>query len=192
VAPLALIAVGLAVASYLVGDRRRVLRRGGLWAIISGAVWIVLPPLLVWAARTWATGADAVIATSLDEATADLRVAALAMTLAGAGLVAGSAFVPSVAGERPTRVTVVDPPVAARPAAPDAVPARPTTPRPARPPIDATRPLPTTTPAGTHPARTPTAPGRPAAHEPDPAQDTGVVDGGDPDVDSESLWDYYR
>lgn len=81
--PLALVAVGAFAAAFAIGDRRRVLRRFGVWAVVAGLTWVAIPPLVVWAAGRWASGADAVIAVSLDEATAGLLPAAVALAVAG-------------------------------------------------------------------------------------------------------------
>lgn len=189
VIPLALIAAGLATAAFLTGERRRVLRAVGIWAVLAGAVWIVLPPLAVRAARSWATGADAVIATSLDEATADMRTAALVLLTVGASLVVGSVVVP------PTLVDRTTPRIRTRPSpsrAPEPATTRATTlpPHdPVRPPagrsgerLEPTRPVPVH--AGAEPPRpSSTAGARPPAAPPD---------GDEPDVDSESVWDFYR
>jgi hypothetical protein len=185
--PLAFVAAGLAVASYLVGDRPRVLRRIGIWAIVAGALWVVVPPLVVLAARSWARGADAVIAASLDEATADLRLAAVLLMVTGAGLVVGSTLVP--VGPTPARATPA--PVRRREPTSATWDPVPPAPAPTRPPSATTRQLPATTPTRTPPvppaATTPGPPNRrPTRGDPDTAGGT------DDDVDSESLWDFYR
>ena len=53
--PLALVAAGLSAAALLIGDRGWVLRRLGAWAFGAGVLWVVIPPLAVWAARRWAS-----------------------------------------------------------------------------------------------------------------------------------------
>jgi hypothetical protein len=90
VVPLALLAGGLLAAALVIGDRGWVLRRFGVWAFGAGFVWVVVPPLAVWAARRWAPGADAVVAVALDEATDGLLPVALALVVGGIGAFAGS------------------------------------------------------------------------------------------------------
>lgn len=107
VLPLALLAAALFAVAFAIGDRRRVLRRLGIWAILAGAAWIVLPPALVWLTRRWAPGADAVASAALDEAVAGLLPVAIVLAVIGAAALVGSFAVPSpdarpVAGSRPT------------------------------------------------------------------------------------------
>src|SRR5690606_18097356 len=54
VLPLAIVAAGFFAIAFAIGDRARVLRRLGAWAVLAGASWVVIPPLLVWLARRWA------------------------------------------------------------------------------------------------------------------------------------------
>jgi hypothetical protein len=88
--PLALAAaIGFAIA-FAIGDRRRVLRRIGIWAAIAGAGWVIVPLVVVWAARRWAPGADAVVAVALEEGVSGLRPTAIVLLVSGIAAFAGS------------------------------------------------------------------------------------------------------
>jgi hypothetical protein len=88
--PLAVAAVVGFAFAFAFGDRRWVLRRVGIWAVLAGASWVILPALVVWAARRWATGADAVIAVSVEEAVSGLRPTAMVLLLCGVAAIATS------------------------------------------------------------------------------------------------------
>lgn len=94
VAPLAVLAAGLFAIAFIIGDRARVLRRLGAWAFGAGVMWVVIPPLTVWAARRWAPGADSVAAAAVDEATAGLLPVALTLVIGGVIAFASSFVVP--------------------------------------------------------------------------------------------------
>jgi hypothetical protein len=74
--------IGFAVG-FAIGNRRWVLRRFGLWAAFAGAGWVVVPFLVSWAARQWASGADSVIAVAVEEALSGLRVTAILLCAVG-------------------------------------------------------------------------------------------------------------
>ena len=101
VVPLALLAVALFAVAFAIGDRRRVLRRIGVWAILAGASWIVIPPALVWLTRRWAPGADAVASAALDEAVSGLLPVAVVLAAVGALALVGSFVVPTVDARAP-------------------------------------------------------------------------------------------
>lgn len=172
--PLALLATGAFVGAFVLGERRRVLRRLGIWAVTAGLVWVVLPPTLVWAARRWTPGADAVLAVSLDEAISGLFPVALGLVIAGV-VVVGISFVVAPEGDRrPARD-------AARRTWPEAVQPAPTPTRQAAP----TRQVPATSqvrPLSAGSAADPTAQ-MPTTTQPPAA--------GRPDDDRDPLWDYY-
>lgn len=164
VLPLALGAAALFGIALAVGDRRRVLRRFGLWACLAGGGWVVVPPLAVWAARRWASGADAVAAVVAEEATAGVLPVAIVLAVAGAVAVVGSFAV------RPAGSAVP----AARPA-----PARrqgPVRRDAARRPAPATRPASATAEMPVVARSAPTEASRPV-----------MVD----DATGDPLWDYY-
>lgn len=96
VGPLAILAAALFVIAFLIGERARVLRRFGVWAISAGLMWVVVPPLLVWAATRWAPGADSVVAAALDAATSGLLGVALLLVVGGVAAFVVS-YVPAVA-----------------------------------------------------------------------------------------------
>ena len=173
VVPLALLAVGLFAVAFAIGDRARVLRRLGIWAILAGASWIVLPPLAVWLTRRWAPGADAVAAAALDEAVAGLLPVAIALAVVGAAALTGSFAVPEpaarTAASRPADVRPASPP-ARRRRAPEPAPVAATNVMPRTRPIEATAEMPVT---------------RPGAPAPADVALTDVDDEGD------ALWDFY-
>jgi hypothetical protein len=82
-------AVGFALG-FALGNRRWVLRRAGVWAIVAGIGWVVVPIVLVWAARRWAPGADQVVAVATEEAVGGLRATALLLVGAGVAVFASS------------------------------------------------------------------------------------------------------
>jgi hypothetical protein len=110
--PLAIVAAGFATAAFVVGERRRVLRRVGVWGVLAGSAAVVIPPLVVWAARTWATSADAVVDVLARESVSD--VLPIAIVLVVGGLVAMAlSFVPlssSVAAHQASRPAPVGEP----------------------------------------------------------------------------------
>lgn len=199
--PLAVLAAGLVAIAFAIGERRRVLRRAGWWAVLAGMSWVVLPPLLVWAAQKWASGADAVVAVGLGEAVSGLRPTAVLLVLAGASSIAAS-FAPAFR-------TAPDPAAPEEWMVPDDAPPARRPERPARRPAGATTP---TTPVAAPPnpiAYGPLAAGR-AADRParfgrgqvigapprrtvDPTAEMPAVrpSAADADPDGDALWDYY-
>ena len=183
VLPLALTATLLFAVGFAMGERARVLRSIGIWAILAGGSWIVVPLVLVWAARRWAPGADAVVAAALDEATSGLFVVAVVLAVAGALTFAASFAVPS-----PTHATRPAQPVPRRRrfATPDAAHSRTA-------PVPWTPPPPRTTaemPATSRPDAPPvgTTAEWPIEPPPEPRPvESGEVD----DDDQDSLWEYY-
>jgi hypothetical protein len=91
--PLALAAAVGAAVAFLIGDRRWVLRRAGIWAALAGGVWLVGPAVAVWAARRWATGADAVVRVAVEEAVSGLRTAAIVLFACGMAAVVASVVI---------------------------------------------------------------------------------------------------
>ena len=90
VMPLAVAAVVGFAFAFAFGDRRRALHRAGIWGICAGAGWVLVPIVVVWAARRWATGADAVVAIAVEEAVSGLRPTALVLLICGLAALAGS------------------------------------------------------------------------------------------------------
>lgn len=193
VVPLTLVAIGAAVGAFLTGDRRRVLRRAGIWAVAAGSAWVVIPPVVVWAARRWAPGADAVAAVAVDEATSGLLPATLALVAAGVAAM-GLSFAVSPARVRPMsggsapsrRGTTVSAGRAAAATPPGHAPAPATRPMPTTRPITSTREMPQVGGAGGQDERTVELPAtiRTAA---------GPTSDGEPatEDDRDALWDYY-
>lgn len=174
VLPLALVAVGLAAAALVVGDRRRTLRRLGTWCVLAGGTMVVIPPVLEWTARSWVSDFDAVAAATIDAATTDLRLPALVLLIAGGGLTAASFLVRGLdrrsTGARPRRTV----PAGAGPQrTPTAEYPRAGGTPPSSEPI--TAPIPVTDAPDRRPG--------PAAGE----QATAGRDG-----DDRSVWDFYR
>jgi hypothetical protein len=180
-APLALLALAGLMVGLVSGERRWAMRRFGLWAVLAGVAWVAIPAAVTWAARRWASGADAVIAVAVEEGISGLQPAAIALVLAGLATYAGSFLIPSTIGRSAA------PPVPARiPAAPprprDVTSTLPTT---ARIPVTG----PTSPPATARTAAMPTSgrhDDRPTDRRPaTPTADGEPADGGDP------LWDFY-
>ncbi len=73
----------LLIAAFAVGDRRRTLRRFGTWAVMSGIGWLVIPKLIVAAARHWATSFDDVIAVAARVSARAIAPAAAALVIVG-------------------------------------------------------------------------------------------------------------
>lgn len=210
--PLGLAAVAFAAIAFAVGNRRGVLRRIGIWGVTAGMLWVLIPPLLTWAARAWTPGADAVVSTSLDEATDGLRLPALVLVAGGLAAIGISFLLPARA---PADVLdpAAAPPLAGPPPSGDVTPTA--TPRPvaqhvATIPADGGAmvepepPWPSTIESWAPPAdddETPTGvlpvvgatdrPGEPADDAPATAEGetTAPGDGGD-DGDT-SVWDFY-
>lgn len=192
--PLALVAAGAFIGAFVAGERRRVLRRLGIWAVTAGLVWVVLPPTLVWAARRWTPGADAVLAVALDEAVSGLLPVALGLVIAGVVVIGGSFVVAPEGERRPTRQPrdtarrTGSWPDAAQPAAPETrqTPATRQTPVTRQAPV--TRQTPVTRQA-------PVAAGSAVDAAADPTTQmpatTRPPTSGQPDEDRDALWDYY-
>ena len=144
VIPLALIAAALFGLGFAIGDRARTLRRLGAWGFGAGALWVIVPPVVVWAAGQWAPGADSVVAVALREATSGLRVAALALVAGGVAAYAASFTI--AAGDRRVEAPAVRAaPVGTRPA-PSRARAQPApvVARTATMPVEVTREIPAT------------------------------------------------
>jgi hypothetical protein len=181
VVPLALVAVGAFAVAFSIGDRRRVLRRAGVWAVAAGLAWVVIPPVVVWAARRWTPGADAVVAVGLDEATSGLLGPSLALVAVGAagfGLSFAVSPTRAVAGATPRRTTVDRVPTAP-------APATATRTMPASRLVTSTQEMPQIAGTGAPDERTVELPTT-VRTTPRPAPDESTVDD-----DRDALWDYY-
>jgi hypothetical protein len=219
VVPLAVLAVVLFAVALAIGDRRRVLRRIGVWAILAGASWVVIPPALVWLTRRWAPGADAVASAALDEAVSGLLPVAVVLAAVGALALVGSFVVPTADARAPaaaSRGRARPRPVATRQPTQAAAPAAATSALPRTRTVEPTAQMPaivTTSPERT--SMTDAATMQSAARE-SPASDTAATDGSertaeigptalrprgrpDParppesatDDDGDALWEYY-
>ncbi|WP_420453142.1 hypothetical protein [Ilumatobacter sp.] len=101
VVPMALVAGALAlIALVAAGDRRWVVRRIGVWAVLAGALWVAVPPIAVQLARWWVRGSDALVEVAVREATSGLRPAAIALVALGVAAVVGSLVWPRSVPER--------------------------------------------------------------------------------------------
>lgn len=176
--PLAILALAGLLVGLVSAERRWVLRRFGLWAVLAGAAWVAFPPMITWAARRWATGADAVIAVAVEEGVAGLRPTAVTLVLIGLATYAGSFLIPTPI-ERPQPAPRQQPAPAARrvPAAPARAATSPTTRTPS---------VPTASPA----APTPTAV-MPTADTPSVRRPAAASSADDPADGRDPLWDYY-
>lgn len=179
VVPLALVAAGLFAAALIIGNRGWVLRRLGVWAFGAGFLWVVVPPLAVWAARRWAPGADAVVAVALDESTDGLLPVALALVVGGIAALGGSFAVPARRDPGPAPAPVE--PRRERNVRRERQPAFDMTApvaAPAARPVDRTREMPAAP-----------APAPAAATAPPPA--TTRIPTQPPPDNPDDLWDYY-
>lgn len=178
VAPLALLAAGLFLLAFVIGDRARVLRRFGTWAMFAGSAWVLIPPLLVWAVRRWAPGADAVAGVALGEAIAGLVVPAIVLVLAGVtALVASFAVVPSASSAGSSSANHD------RPSNRRSVPAAPPARRRTSPPTAEVPVVPVAAPVTTV---------MPEVRSSAPPPSAGQVVAGQVDGDEgDALWDFY-
>jgi hypothetical protein len=179
--PLAILALAGLLVGLVSAERRWVMRRFGLWAVLAGAAWVALPPMITWAARRWATGADAVIAVAVEEGVAGLRPTAIALVLVGLATYAGSLLIPTPI-ERPQPAPRQQPAPPPRRVA--AAPARAAT--TATSAATRTVRVPTASPA----APTPTAV-MPSAEMPGDRRPDAAGTDGDSSEGSDPLWDYY-
>jgi hypothetical protein len=105
---LALLAVLLAGVALVAGDRLRVLRRIGVWAVGAGLMWVIIPRGLIWLAEQWAPGNAAVVRAVLHGATGVVTAMATLLVIGGvaavvASIVIGRVGFPSGWGERDVR-----------------------------------------------------------------------------------------
>ncbi|MBI5089512.1 MAG: hypothetical protein HZB15_11835 [Actinobacteria bacterium] len=127
---LAAAALVLFAVALIVGERRYVLRRYGIWAIVTGLLWAIGPRVLVMLAHRWTPDSDATIAAAVGAATKVMTAAATALVASGIVAIVVAQF--AGLGQR-----YVDAP----PPAPSPGPARQRVPR-AEPPPVAARPAP--------------------------------------------------
>lgn len=186
VLPLVVAAAVLFAIAFAVGDRARVLRRLGIWAMLAGMSWVVVPPLLVWLARRWAPGADAVAAAALDEAVSGLLPVAIALVGGGTVALVGSFAVrperTAARGPAPHPRREAAPSPAARPAMPSTAPAAAARRRTVAP----TAEIPVVT---VDPTAPPTEPIPTQSLGRRPGERVGTDD--EAGVDGDPLWDYY-
>jgi hypothetical protein len=87
---LALLALACAAGALVVGPRPMVLRRCGIWAVLAGGSWVLLPWLTGVAARTFARSQAALLHTALGTATSAITPTASVLVAAGVCGVAAS------------------------------------------------------------------------------------------------------
>ena len=85
---LAGLAVVLLAASFQFGDRRHTVRRFGVWGILSGLGWMVLPLLAVAAARQWAPDQATILSVVVRSSGAAVLPAATGLVVVGIAAVA--------------------------------------------------------------------------------------------------------
>ncbi|MEM8748152.1 MAG: hypothetical protein AAGF91_15735 [Actinomycetota bacterium] len=78
-----LVAAGLFLLSFAVGDRRRTLRNLGLWSFGTGLSWWLGPLLIGAAARRWASAVDAVAGVVVDTYVRPIRPWAILLSVSG-------------------------------------------------------------------------------------------------------------
>ena len=96
---LALAAVALLAVAFALGDRRRVLRRAGIWAILAGVFWTIIPIGIVAGARAWASDADAVVEAAVRASVDSVAPVAIGLLIIG-GVAVMLSFVPALWPER--------------------------------------------------------------------------------------------
>ncbi len=82
---LALTAATLLLVCVATGDRKYTFVRYGLWAIVTGAFWVIAPYVAVLAVRKWAPGADSALSAAIGAATKTVTVAASILVVSGVG-----------------------------------------------------------------------------------------------------------
>ena len=80
---LALIAVAIIVGLMILGDRRRVLRSYGFWAVLTGAFWAIGPRIAPWFAHQTAPQADALVGATVTAVAGPITTAATALVISG-------------------------------------------------------------------------------------------------------------
>lgn len=90
---LATVAIGFIGLCLSLGDRKHVLRRYGTWAIIAGALWLIGPQIIMFAAHRWAHPVDAIISAAVSAATKPLIAAASLLVASGIGALVLRQFV---------------------------------------------------------------------------------------------------
>ncbi|MCB1000281.1 MAG: hypothetical protein KDB40_13380 [Acidimicrobiales bacterium] len=192
-AALAIAAAALAVVAFAFGDRRGVLRRIGLWGVVSGVAWVLLPIAVVAGARAWASDVDGIVEAAVRASVDDVVPVAVALVVGGVIALVLS-FVPALWGERDAgyrRPSAVQQRVQVHPAAHHPAPHQPGVPHQtppsggagapaARPawPTDSYQPAPATRPS--RPSPFPAAPARvdptpPAGHPSSPSHGQPVA-----------------
>jgi hypothetical protein len=177
--PLAIAAAVGAATALAIGDRRWVLRRVGIWGVMAGGAWIVGPLIAVWAARRWATGADAVVSVAVEQAVSGMRVAAIVLMVAGLG-----ALMASLAPALGAPAAVREPQPRRQPRRVPVAPAPSAAPR-RSPAAPATRVVPQVEPRR---ART-VDPTMTMSRQPSPGESPPPRHNDEPDGDD--LWDFY-
>jgi hypothetical protein len=143
VLPLVLASLALIVLAFAVGDRRSVVRRVGIWGIVNGVFWALMPLIVPALAVAIKPDLAEVIRAAVEASSGSVRPAAITLVVVGVVLV-GLSFVPQLfkapAGQQ--WVTHREPaPVAAQPTVR-------TTTAPAPAPAPAARPIDTFEPSG--------------------------------------------
>ena len=92
---LAVAAVALFALAFALGDRRRVLRRAGIWALFAGVMWMIVPIGIVAGARAWASEADAIVEAAVRASVDAVAPVAIGLLIAG-GVAVVLSCVPSL------------------------------------------------------------------------------------------------
>ncbi len=108
---LALAAAVLAAVALGFGDRRSVLRRIGVWGVLSGIGWVLLPLAVVAGARAWASDVDAIVEAAVRTSVDGIMPVAVAL-FAGGAVALVLSFIPALWPER--RAATAGAPHAAR------------------------------------------------------------------------------
>lgn len=98
---IALAAAAGAIAAFLIGSPRRVLRRVGIWALVTGGVTVLATELWVLAARVFVPVLDSALEQGIRSATSNVVSAGWLLVAAGVASVVGSLFLAPMSADAP-------------------------------------------------------------------------------------------
>jgi hypothetical protein len=90
---LAFVAIALLALALIVGDRKYVMRRFGVWAVVTGAVWAIGPRILIEVVHRMVPDADATLAAAIGAATKMVMTVATVLVALGIGSIVAAQFV---------------------------------------------------------------------------------------------------
>lgn len=90
---LAMIAAACVLLAFALGDRRRVARRAGTWAVGAGLLWVLVPRGIIWVVERWSPAHGALVRAVVQGATGEITALATLLVLGGLAAVAASVLV---------------------------------------------------------------------------------------------------